>query len=143
MKTILLSISLMFTATFLSAQNTSTSISKGTTVTISVPCSSSEGNVLIGLYTEDTFLKAAPLQSVSAQILDGKATATFENIAAGTYGISLFQDKNSNKQMDFDMNGMPLESYGVSNNVMSYGPPQWSDAKFEVADQPISMEIRM
>jgi uncharacterized protein (DUF2141 family) len=143
MKTILLSISIMFTATFLSAQNTSKSISNGTTITISVPCNRSEGNVLIGLYTEDTFLKAAPIKSVSAEIVDGKATATLENVEAGTYGISLFQDKNSNKQMDFDENGMPLEPYGVSNNVMNYGPPQWSDAKFEVADQPISMEIRM
>ncbi len=143
MKTILFSISLMFTATILSAQNTSISISKETTITISVPCKSSEGNVLIGLYTEDTFLKAAPLKRVSAEIVDGKATATFENVAVGTYGISLFQDKNSNKQMDFDANGMPMEPYGVSNNNMSYGPPQWSDAKFEVADQPITMEIRM
>ncbi len=143
MKTILFSISLMFTATILSAQNTSTSILKETTITISVPCKSSEGNVLIGLYTEDTFLKAAPIKSVSAEIVDGKATATFENVEVGSYGISLFQDKNSNKQMDFDANGMPMEPYGVSNNTMSYGPPQWSDAKFEVADQPITMEIRM
>ncbi len=143
MKTILLSISLMFTATFLSAQNTSITNSEGTTITVSVPCKSNEGNVLLGLYTEDTFLKAAPNMSVSAEIVDGKATATFENVPVGTYGISLFQDKNNNKQMDFDAGRMPLEPYGVSNNVMSYGPPQWSDAKFEVTDQPISMEIRM
>lgn len=143
MKTILLSISLMFTATFLSAQNTSTSISEGTTITVNVPCKSNEGNVLIGLYTEATFLKAAPDMSLNAEIVDGIATATFENVPVGTYGISLFHDKNSNNQMDFDVNGMPLESYGVSNNAMSFGPPQWSDAKFEVADQPIMMEIRM
>jgi len=143
MKIILLSISLMFTATFLYAQNTSTSISEGTTITVSVPCKSNEGNVLIGLYTEATFLKAAPNMSLSAEIVDGKATATFENVAVGTYGISLFHDKNSNKQMDFDLNGMPVEPYGVSNNTMSFGPPQWSDAKFEVADQPVIIEIRM
>ena len=45
--------------------------------------------------------------------------------------------------MDFDTNGMPLEMYGVSNNVMSMGPPLWSDAKFEVADTPIELDIRM
>ncbi len=142
MKTILFSISLMFTATFLSAQDTSPS-SKETTITVTVPCKSSEGTVLIGLYTEETFLKTAPLKSASAEIVDGIATAVFENVASGTYGISLFHDKNSNKRMDFDANGMPLEPYGVSNNIMSYGPPQWIDAKFEVADHPILMEIRM
>ena len=45
--------------------------------------------------------------------------------------------------MDFDTNGMPLEMYGISNNVMSYGPPQWSDAKFEVSSEPVSLTIRM
>jgi uncharacterized protein (DUF2141 family) len=45
--------------------------------------------------------------------------------------------------MDFHLNGMPKEMYGTSNNVMNFGPPQWSDAKFEVANTPISLEIRM
>jgi uncharacterized protein (DUF2141 family) len=45
--------------------------------------------------------------------------------------------------MDFDANGMPLERFGVSNNNISYGPPQWVDAKFEVANTPVEMEIRL
>lgn len=118
MKTIITVIGLVFFTHFMNAQDDAISVAEGTTITVTVPVNSSEGNILIGLYTEDTFLKAAPLMRASAEIVDGKATATFENVAAGTYGISLFQDKNSNKQMDFDANGMPLEPYGVSNNVM-------------------------
>ena len=45
--------------------------------------------------------------------------------------------------MDFEANGMPKELYGASNNNMSMGPPRWSDAKFEVGTQPITMEIRL
>jgi uncharacterized protein (DUF2141 family) len=45
--------------------------------------------------------------------------------------------------MDFEPNGMPKEMYGVSNNVMNFGPPQWNDAQFEVASEPIALEIRM
>ncbi len=143
MKTILLSISLALTTAFLPAQNSVKSNSNGTTITVTVPCQSSEGKVLLGLYTEDTFMKAAPNQSAYAEIVDGKATATFENVGPGIYAISIFQDKNNNKQMDFEPNGMPKEPYGVSNNVMSFGPPMWADAKFEVANQPINMEIRI
>ncbi|MDX1462028.1 MAG: DUF2141 domain-containing protein, partial [Marinirhabdus sp.] len=46
-------------------------------------------------------------------------------------------------RMDFEANGMPKENYGVSNNVMNFGPPQWSDAKFEVSTAPLNMEIRL
>ncbi|WP_347372740.1 DUF2141 domain-containing protein [Aequorivita sp. Q41] len=143
MKTIIISIGLSFFSILLNAQSDSSTAETGTTITVSVPCKSDEGNVLIGLYNENTFLKAAPIMSSSAEIIDGKATATFKNVTPGSYGISLFQDKNNNKRMDFDTNGMPTEPYGVSNNNMSYGPPMWQDAKFEVSNQPVEMEIRM
>ena len=44
--------------------------------------------------------------------------------------------------MDFQDNGMPLEDYGVSNNPMSYGPPQFDAAKFVVADKNVTLVIR-
>lgn len=149
MKTIIVTLT-MALATFLSkAQTDATttgddmSNTDGTTVTVTVAVPSDEGNVMFGLWDESTFMKAAPLQGLESDIVDGKATVTFANVTAGVYGVTLFHDKNGNKTMDFDPNGMPLEMYGVSNNVMSYGPPQWSDAKFEVAGVPLELEIRM
>lgn len=142
MKTIIALIGITFFTHFVNAQNEATKVPEGTTITVTVPVASNEGSILVGLDDESHFMQKG-IQSAEGIINDGKATVTFSNVAPGEYAIVLFHDKNSNKQMDFDMNGMPLEPYGVSNNIMSYGPPQWSDAKFEVADQPISMEIRM
>ena len=96
-----------------------------------------------GKVNEETFLKSAPLVGQESNVVDGKATLTFKNIMPGTYAITLFHDKNGNKQMDFEVNGMPKEMYGVSNNVMSMGPPQWNDAKFEVAKESLNLEIVM
>lgn len=143
MKTILFTIALAISTLFLKAQTNEVDLIEGTTITVTVPVSSTEGNVIFGLYDENTFMKAAPLQGLEGEIIDGKATVTFTNVAPGTYGISLFHDKNGNKQMDFEPNGMPKENYGVSNNIMSYGPPQWNDAKFEVSDEPLELDIRM
>ncbi len=144
MKTIILSIALSISAFFTNAQTDALTVSsEGTTITVTVPVQSSEGKVIFGLYNESTFMKAAPIQGLEGDIVDGKVTVTFTNVEAGEYGITLFHDKNNNKQMDFEANGMPKEMYGVSNNVMNFGPPQWSDAKFEVAETPIEMEIRM
>ena len=142
MKTLILSITVLLTSFFLNAQSYTASNSEGTTITITVPVQSSEGNIVVGLYEESNFMRN-PSTGTAGEIIDGKAVVTFENVAPGTYAVILFHDKNENKQMDFDPSGMPLESYGVSNNVMSMGPPQWNDAKFEVVSAPIEMEIRM
>ena len=142
MKTIIALIGLTFFTHFVNAQNDATTVPAGTTITVTVPVTSNEGSILVGLDDEAHFMQKG-IQSAEGIIKDGKAVVTFTDVAPGEYAIVLFHDKNSNKQMDFDANGMPLEDYGVSNNVMSYGPPQWSDAKFEVTDQPISMEIKM
>lgn len=146
MKTVILTLATMIVSFYGKAQadNAATDLAtSGTTITVTVPVPSTEGKVIFGLYDEATFMKAGPLVGLQSAIQDGQATVTFTNVQPGIYAISLFHDKNDNKQMDFELNGMPKEMYGVSNNVMSYGPPQWSDAKFEVGTQPIEMEIRM
>ena len=145
MKTIITSLALSLSL-ILSAQtdsNTKGSDTEGTTITVTVPVPSNDGSVIFALFDETNFMTPSPVQGLESEIKDGKAIVTFENVTPGIYAITLFHDKNGNKQMDFEPNGMPKEMYGVSNNVMSYGPPQWSDAKFEVANQPIEMEIRM
>ena len=117
---------------------------EGITITVTIPnVTSDQGEVMVGLYDENTFMKAAPIQSKISKITDGIAKVTFKNIPAGTYGITCFHDANSNQKMDFETNGMPKESYGVSNNPMSYGPPQWTEAQFEVATEDLAIEIRI
>ena len=146
MKTVILTLATMIVSFYGKAQAdnaTADVAAAGTTITVTVPVQSTDGKVVFGLYNEATFMKAGPLVGLHSAIEDGKATVTFTDVAPGIYAISLFHDKNNNNQMDFEPNGMPKEMYGVSNNVMSYGPPQWSDAKFEVGSEPIEMEIRM
>lgn len=143
MKILIFTISLAVNAFFMQAQVESAPNLNGTTITVTIPTKSDEGTINLGLYTEDIFMKAAPAKSMHVQIKEGKAVAIFENVEPGIYAIALYQDKNSNNTMDFQPNGMPSEPYGTSNNIMSYGPPQWSDAKFIVEDQPIEMEIRL
>ena len=143
MKTILISITLILTSYLLNAQSDQKIPLDGITIKVTVPVKSSEGSVIFGLFDENTFMKAAPLQGMESEIVDGKATITFTNVVPGVYAISVLHDTNGNKQMDFEPNGMPKEMYGISNNVMSYGPPLWSDARFEVGNEPLELEIIM
>lgn len=145
MKTILFTIALSLSSLFISAQteeNVTEITTEGTTITVTVTLQGTGGTVLFSLHNEETFMKN-PLASKGSKIENGKSVAVFENVEPGTYGIIILHDKNDNKRMDFEANGMPLEGYGVSNNVMSFGPPQWSDAKFNVDSNPLEMEIRI
>ena len=101
----------------------------------------SEGKVGFALYNKDNFMKQ-PIQAKEAKIVDGKSKVVFENVLAGEYAILCYHDKNNNDKMDFQPNGMPLESYGASNNVMNFGPPRFDDAKFKVSDKKVSLEIK-
>lgn len=114
-----------------------------TTVTVTISnIPGDEGKAVISLFNEESFMKAPPVKTGSAEIQEGKASFVFEDITPGEYGVISFHDKNDNNQIDMQANGMPTEAYGVSNNPMSFGPPQWSEAKFEVREEPVKLEIR-
>lgn len=140
MKTLALIVALLISNFFTHAQDDN----NGITITVTVPnVTESQGVVLFALFNEATFMKAEPIQSMKSEIKNGTAKIIFTNVPVGEYGITCLHDINNNGHMDFESNGMPKENYGVSNNNMSYGPPMWSDAKFEVTSENLTLEIRM
>lgn len=138
-KTLVLMFALVLISTLGFAQDQKTSI---ITVTIE-NFTSNEGKAGIALHTSDTFMKGRGLQNLESEIKDGKATFTFENVKAGEYAILVLHDKNENGRMDFEANGMPIEAYGVSNNSMSFGPPSYENAKFNVNNDDLELTIRL
>ncbi len=111
------------------------------TVTV-VNVTSNNGKVNFALYNKTNF-RNEPIQTKSSTIKEGKSSVVFENIPLGEYAIICYHDKNNNDKMDFEANGMPIEDYGASNNIMNrFGPPQYEDAKFEVSDKNVSLEIK-
>lgn len=121
--------------------NPSTDEKKTITVTV-VNASSNQGKITFALFDEAGFLRI-PLQGKSSKIENGKSTIVFENVPVGEYAITCYHDKNDNNKMDFSSQGMPMEDYGTSNNVMSFGPPQYYNAKFMVSDKDVSLEIKL
>lgn len=143
MKTIALLLAFLTGSVLFAQSETNDSLKTGT-IHVTIPnVSSDQGEVLLALYQKENFLSHAPKFHAMSKIENGVADATFENVPEGTYAIVLYHDKNGNKQMDFDTNGMPLEDYGGSGNAMSYGPPNWEDCKFDFHQEKLEMEIRL
>lgn len=138
MKTLKIIIALVLSVNFSNAQEHE----NGKSITVTIEnITNNNGNVILGLHTEDTFMKGQGIASAESKIVDGKITVIFENIEAGTYAIMALHDENENKSMDFQDNGMPKESYGLSNNPRSFGPPQYAAAKFELKEEDLDLKI--
>ena len=138
MKTLSLFIALILSSTLSFAQET-----KGQDITVTVEnIANNRGHVVIALHTADTFMKANGLQQTSSKVKDGKVIVTFKNVAPGDYALLALHDENDNNKMDFEPNGMPMESFGLSNNPMLMGPPAFSEGKFEVTDKRIELTIK-
>ena len=106
---------------------------------------SDEGAVYYALYdSAEAMMIRNSIQQEFATVKDGVSTITFENVKPGVYSIVCHHDLNDNQQMDFNEMGMPLEKYGVSNNAIKpYGPPIFSDTKFDVIDTNLTFEIEL
>ncbi|WP_273567380.1 DUF2141 domain-containing protein [Maribacter halichondriae] len=115
----------------------------GSTITVTVENVLSDGGtILAGLHTTDTFMKGAGVSNAMAPAKAGEVTLTFENVQPGDYAIMVMHDKNDNKQMDMDTNGMPQESYAATGEMNMYGPPTFEGAKFEVNGEDQEFRIR-
>ncbi|MBC9796579.1 DUF2141 domain-containing protein [Sinomicrobium weinanense] len=116
---------------------------QGRDITVSiVNLSNNEGQVLIALHDENTFMKGRGVRDTVITSLDKAPRATFKNVPEGEYAILAMHDKNKNYRMDFDTGGMPQEDYGMSGNNMSYGPPTFDIARFTVKDEDLNFDIR-
>lgn len=141
MQHLILALSLLISS-MIFAQTTTNKLEEGISVTASVVNAlSDKGTVKFAFYNEENFMKQ-PIYAKSASVENGKSTVLFENVPQGIYAILCFQDANGNNRMDFEQNGMPKENYGASNNIMTYGPPEFDSSKFEVTDEDLTLEIK-
>ncbi|UJH67776.1 DUF2141 domain-containing protein [Allomuricauda sp. SCSIO 65647] len=138
MKTLSFFLGLLFTGLLATAQD-----NLGVTVTVTIEnMLSDDGKVTASLHSQETFMKGPGIKNVEAEAKKGEVTLTFENVEPGTFAIMVLHDKNENNRMDFDENGMPKENYGMSGNEMLMGPPTFESAKFEVASEDLTLNIR-
>ena len=143
MQHVILTIVLFCSSLLVAQTQTDENNVEGNKITVSVVNALNDnGKIHFAFHNETTFMKAAPLFTKTGTIEKGLSTVIFENVPEGEYAILCFQDENENGRMDFHENRMPKESYGVSNNVMEMGPPQFYSAKFKVAEENLNLEIK-
>ena len=87
--------------------------------------------------TEAVECKKAAISGSSSEII-------FENVAPGTYAISIFHDENKNGELDTNFLGIPQEGYGASGNVLpKMSAPSFEDNSFAVSDSDVTVDIKL
>jgi uncharacterized protein (DUF2141 family) len=106
--------------------------------------SSDQGTLYVALHSSaDTWL-GKRFKDASATSKDGIATVTFTEVPQGVYAIAVWHDENDNQIFDTNFLGIPKEPTAASNNATGFmSAPKWNDAKFEVANKPLEMTIKM
>lgn len=101
------------------------------------------GKALGSLFdSRESYLKR-PIQEAVASIDEqGLARLTFENLAAGTYAVSVIYDEDADGELDKGFLGIPTELIAMSNNVQGrFGPPSFKKTSFEVKSN-MTIELR-
>jgi uncharacterized protein (DUF2141 family) len=73
-----------------------------------------------------------------------KATAVWENLPPGNYGVAVIHDENSNARLDKNFLGIPKEGFGFANNPhVGWGPAPFKDALVQVGCPETGITIHM
>ncbi len=102
-----------------------------------------EGDIYIAIYdNDDDFME---IEKVAFQKIAAVETEVqniiIDNVPAGDYAVSIFQDMNGNGELDTNGIGIPNEPYGFSNDARGrFGPPKFKNAKFSF---PATSEINI
>lgn len=94
------------------------------------------GHVMIAVYDNAGAWEAGakPVATARDSVSGPTVRVRFSDLAPGRYAVRLFHDENDNGELDANMLGIPVESYGFSNGGGRLGTPSFDKAAFELRD---------
>jgi uncharacterized protein (DUF2141 family) len=104
-----------------------------------------KGEVMVALFNKsEGWLHKGVIASTATAAQVGMVKLSFPNLAEGEYAVSVIHDLNSNKKLDANAVGMPIEPYGFSNDAAgNFGPPTFDQAKFKFGPESKSITIKL
>jgi uncharacterized protein (DUF2141 family) len=95
-----------------------------------------QGMIRAGIYnTPDTFPKEGKAMArTSTAAKTGSVLLKFTDLPAGKYAVIVYHDENNDGQMDKRFGMIPIEGYGLSNNIKATGKPAFDQCAFEIPE---------
>ena len=107
-----------------------------------------QGQVCLNLFDSGNGFPSDRDQALQTQCIETteelSLEAIFEDLAPGSYAVSVYHDANSNSEFDRNFVGMPAEGFGFSRNPDALtGPPEFGEAVVLVAGSEMRIEIEL
>ena len=95
-----------------------------------------QGMIRAGIYdTPAAFPKEGKaLAKTSTPAKAGSVKLQFTDLPPGKYAVILYHDENNDGQMDKRFGMIPIEGYGLSNNIKASGKPSFDQCAFDVPE---------
>ncbi|MCH1930377.1 DUF2141 domain-containing protein [Shewanella sp. A25] len=112
---------------------------------------SDQGKLVVRVYNSDKqWLSDKPNEiyklhtiNLKDQVKDEKLEFSLD-LPDGDYALSVFQDKDEDGALKSNWIGIPREPVAISNNAKgSMGAPEFKDAKFQIAGQPVLQTLNL
>lgn len=96
-----------------------------------------EGIMRLAVYDQHNFLSKTDYVLTHSVAVEQLGTVSIEiELPHGEFALSVYQDINGDGILNTNFFGIPSEPYGFSNNgVGKFGPPEFSEVKFNSSDQ--------
>lgn len=95
-----------------------------------------QGVVRAGIYnSSDGFPKEEKaIAHASAAARKGSVSIQFADLSPGKYAFVVYHDENNDGKMDKRFGMIPIEGYGLSNNIKAFGKPSFDECAFTIPD---------
>jgi len=94
----------------------------------------SQGTVRAALFNSpEGFPKETKAMAHAAVLAKtGSVLLQFADLPPGKYAAIVYHDENNDEQMDKRFGMIPIEGYGLSNNVRVFGKPSFKECAFDI-----------
>lgn len=123
-------------------------VGAGAVITVNVSHPAGKGDVACALFASAAGFpdESAKARGLLRPVTGTTATCTFDDVAPGTYAVSVMLDTNRNGKADKNFLGIPSEPWGVSNNARpKMRAPTFEEASFAVgtgASLTLAVELK-
>jgi uncharacterized protein (DUF2141 family) len=116
----------------------------GTLTIVFTGLESDEGTVKVAVANSEKNYKdhQNPFIGLTIPISNKKSIAVIDELPFGEYAVKAFHDEDGNDMLNTNFLGIPTEDYGFSNDARGmFGPPSWSDAKFLLNSEQLTITV--
>jgi uncharacterized protein (DUF2141 family) len=83
-------------------------------------------------------------RKIVSDIQNGQVQVRFDELPEGSYALLTYHDENGDEKFNIGLLGIPMEGYGVSNNIVhATRVPKFGEALFQLSNEVKAIRVEV